>query len=279
MTKPAASYNHPMTSLQPIYTGENTRVAYQLNWSVSLFARDALPDKSEWFTALAEQTEPDGVRLLECRAAKPQVVQFLASTAPSVAPSNALRSIKGRLQHLLRDQLPRAFRRNYRIESVGEVHNRVLQNYVAGQPQRHRMADGRVAARLEAVQFHDEQVDLSVARTSAHGQFLCNLHIVLENAEHLPDAREDTLVAVRRMLVAACLKRRWLLSRVGVASNHVHVLVGCDVGDAPRAVALSLLNNLAYAQGMVAAYEFSYYAGTFGNYDRDAIRRAVANQS
>ena len=190
-------------------------------------------------------------------------------------PSDVVRSIKGRLQHLVRDELPRAFRRNYRIESVGEVDNGVLQHYVAAQPERHRMADPRAAARLGAVQFHDEHVELSAIRTSAHGQFLYNLHIVLENADHLSDMREETLAASRRMLIAACRKREWLLSRIGVASNHLHVLVGGDVTDAPQDVALSLMNNLAYAQEMTAAFEFSYYVGTFGNYDRDAIRRVA----
>jgi hypothetical protein len=176
---------------------------------------------------------------------------------------------------MLRGKLPRAFRRNYRMESVGEVNNRVLQNYVAGQPTRHRMADARVQQRLAAVQYHDENVDLSAVRYSAHGQFVHNLHIVVENTDHLADSREATLVAARQMLVRACAKRGWLLSRVGMASNHLHVLLGCDVAEAPRAIVLSLLNNLAYAQGMTAAYEFSYYVGTFGNYDRDAIRRML----
>jgi hypothetical protein len=36
-----------------------------------------------------------------------------------VAPSQCLRSIKGRLQHLVRAALPRAFRRNYSIRSLG----------------------------------------------------------------------------------------------------------------------------------------------------------------
>ena len=45
--------------------------------------------------------------------------------------------------------------------------------------------------------------------------------------------------------------------------------------DFPESVALSLLNNLAYAQGMTPAFRFSDYVGTFGRYDRNAIRRVV----
>jgi hypothetical protein len=77
------------------------------------------------------------------------------------------------------------------------------------------------------------------------------------------------------MVIRASAKKGWSLSRIGMASNHLHVLLGCDVSETPSSIALGLLNNLAYAQGMKAAYAFSYYVGTFGNYDRDAIRRML----
>jgi len=40
-------------------------------------------------------------------------------------------------------------------------------------------------------------------------------------------------------------------------------------------VALGYLNNLAYAHGMTALYSFSYYVGTFGEYDMGAIWSAL----
>jgi REP element-mobilizing transposase RayT len=271
------AYTRCQSAPQAIYTAQNCQAAYQLNWSLSLFPSTALPEKSEWLTALAEVTEADGVRLLECHQRSERVVQFMISTLPEVSPSAAIRSVKGRLQHLLRHQIPQAFRRNYRLESVGEVNNRVLQAYVTGQVQRHPMADSRVAQRLAQLQFHDDRVDLSVLRYSAHGQFIFNLHLVLENAGHLHDVRQEALAGLRAMLVRACDKKSWLLSRIGMVSNHMHVLLGCDVVDSPREIALSLMNNLAYAQGMKSVFEFSYYAGTFGNYDRDAIRRMLGS--
>jgi hypothetical protein len=51
---------------------------------------------------------------------------------------------------------------------------------------------------------------------------------------------------------------------------------GCDITDAPCDVVLSLMNNLAYANGMKPVYEFSFYAGTFGPYDDHSIRRKLA---
>jgi len=222
---------------------------------------------------LREATEGDGVRILEFRQAKPRVLQFFTSTKPHVAPAQVIRSVKGRLQHLIREKLPKAFRRNYRIESVGEVNNDVLQAYVARQADRHRMAETRVQKFFESLRFFNPQVDLSKVRYSAHGQFLHSLQIVLENADHLHDVREHSLRAIQDMIVRMSDKKGFRLSRAGIVSNHLHLLLGCDVSDSPLDVGLSVLNNLAYSQGMKRVFERGFYVGTFGSYDRDAIRR------
>ena len=65
--------------------------------------------------------------------------------------------------------------------------------------------------------------------------------------------------------IVRSLKGRW--------QYHIHVLLGAGVTDSPADIALSLMNNLAYVQGMRPAYRFSYYVGTFGPYDRNAVRR------
>ncbi len=79
------------------------------------------------------------------------------------------------------------------------------------------------------------------------------------------------------MLIAACRKKGWLLSRLALVGNHLHLLVGCDVTDIPCDAALSLLNNLAFAHGMKPVYEHSFYIGTFGPYDQHAIRRRLTD--
>ena len=120
-------------------------------------------------------------------------------------------------------------------------------------------------------------------RAGAHGKFTHSLHLVIENAEDLPDVREDWLAKTQAMVVGVCRKKEWLLSRLAIVGNHLHVLIGCGITDSPRDVALSLMNNLAFTHGMKPVYEGSFYVGTFGPYDHDAIRRklagaAVANQ-
>lgn len=259
---------------EPIYTPENCRFAYQLNWSLSLFAIDTLPPQSAWLEPLQTACEVDGVRLLESRNLE-NSIQFLASTKLHVCPAEVIRSIKGRLQYLLRESIPRLWQRNYRLESVGETNNNSLQQYVARQPERHRMADERTQRMLEELQFCDDVVDLAAIRSSAHGQFRYNLHVVLETTDHLHGVNSERLRRSREMVIGTCGKKEWLLSRIGLVSNHMHILVGCIVTDSPLDVALSLLNNIALAHDIRPVLEFIDYLGTFGVYDREAIRRAL----
>jgi REP element-mobilizing transposase RayT len=261
--------------MEPIYTLTNTTPAYQLNWSVSLFGKIALPPPPHWLDQLKAVTERDGVRILEAHLEPPNVGQFFVSTRPEVAPSAIVRSVKGRWQHLLQAQHAIAFRRNYFIGSVGSAHCEVLDRYVAGQTDKHVMVDPRVQERLYSVQFHDAAIDLTHARTSNHGRFIYNLQIVLENVENLHDIREAVLLDSRAMVIRVAAKKDWLLSRIGLLSNHIHILLGAHVAESPASVALSLMNNLAYVQQMKPVLRFSYYAGTFGPYDLDAVRRRL----
>ncbi len=94
-----------MAAIAPIYTPENCRAAYQLTWSLSVFWKAPLPPAEQWLEALHEATKADGVRLLEHRAAKANVSQFFVSTPPELSPADFVRSIKGRLQYLVRQQM------------------------------------------------------------------------------------------------------------------------------------------------------------------------------
>lgn len=248
-----------------------------MNWSVSLFGKGALPlpPPSDWLDQLKSAAQLDGVRVLEACLERPNVGQFLVSTRPAVAPSAIVWSVKGRWKNLIQSQYADGFRRNYSVASVGNVNCRVLDQYVAGQPDKHVMVDRKVQSRLQSMQFHDATIDLHLARTSNHGRYIYNLQIVLENIEGLHEVREDVLLDSRAMIVRTAAKKRWLLSRIGILSNHIHILLGAYVTESPASVAMSLMNNLAYVQGMKAVLRFSYYVGTFGPYDLDALRRQL----
>jgi REP element-mobilizing transposase RayT len=260
---------------QPLYTAENCRIAYQLHWSLTLFAVHPWQHRDEWWEPLGQATEADGVRLLEFQPCDAATGQLLISSRPEVSPAQIIRSVKGRLQYLVRDSMPKLWRRHYSIASVGSANNEVLQRYVGGQVEHHPMADSRTADRLAKAQFHDPAIDLAALRSSSHGRFTHSLHLVLENKSRVSDTREQWLEATRTMLIGACRKKGWLLSRLGLVANHLHVLLGCDVAETPREAAISLMNNLAFAHGMRPVYDYGFYVGTFGPYDHGAIRRAL----
>lgn len=259
--------------MEPIYTPENTASAYQLNWSVSVFANGELPDRSIWLDSLKVATEADGVRILSSNFGTNRTLHFFVSTQPQSSPSEIVRCLKGRLQYLIRDRTPKAFYRNYHIQSVGEAKSSVLDQYVASQATKHRMADQRVQARIEGIQFHDESIDLSTPTIGTHGRYLNSLQIVLENVESWHEVREHQLRRVRSIIIQAAAKKGWALSRIGLLSNHIHLLLGASVNESASSVALSLMNNIAYVYEMKPILKFSFYAGTFGGYDRGAIRR------
>ena len=60
---------------EPLYTADNVRIAYQLNWSLAIFWNQSAPSP-EWLEPLQTNTEPDGVRILEHRFTKPNVSQL-----------------------------------------------------------------------------------------------------------------------------------------------------------------------------------------------------------
>jgi hypothetical protein len=141
-----------MAPLKPIYTPSNCRPAYQLNWSLSLFWKQP-QSHADWLDALKPEVESDGIRLLQHRFLAPEISQFFVSTKPEVAPLELVRSVKGRLQHLIGERIPQAFRRNYGLRSIGAADRRAVENYIASQVQRHPMADPRVEGSLKAFQF------------------------------------------------------------------------------------------------------------------------------
>ena len=109
-----------MNAPAPIYTSENCRAAYQLNWSLALFWQEPAAN-ADWLADL----QRGGARRVphpRYQFARPGVSQFLVSTRPETAPERLVWSVKGRLQHQVRRQCPKAFHRNYGLRSAGPGH-------------------------------------------------------------------------------------------------------------------------------------------------------------
>ena len=266
----------PMKS--PFYTAQNCRAAYQLNWSLSVFWHDPVMSPDSWLEPLKVIVENDGVRVLEHRLSAKNVSQFLLSTKPQVSPSAAIRSVKGRLQYLVRQERPKAFRRNYSILSVSSANLETIESYVASQVEHHAMADPRICERLRNYQITDPQVDLSLVQCSSHGEFTYNLHLVLVNSEREIDVREESLQITHDGIPRISCKKGHRLSRAGITGDHIHITLGADVAETPTDVALAYLNNLAYFHKK-PIFQSGYFVGTYGQYDLGAIWNSIAAQA
>ena len=216
---------------------------------------------------LQPAADRDGVRILKHRFIKPGVSQFLLSTRPELSPERLVRSVKGRLQHLVGRERPKAFRRNYGLRSVGSATREAVEQYVCSQVDHHPMADPRVQEMLRTVQIDNSQVDLSAPRRNAHAMYWYNLHVCFVNEGRCREIRGEPLRRMREMVLKAAAKKRHLVSRAGIVPDHIHLTLGCNVSESPAEVALSYMNNLAYVCESKRAFTFGFYVGTFGEYD------------
>ena len=257
--------------MKPLYTRSNCKPAYQLRWSLALFCAVDLPSVEAWGSQLAEAVERDGVRLLKHHR-QANVLFFLLSTKPAVKPPQIIKSVKGRLQHILRASVPKAFRRNFSLNSVGDARREVVEEYVASQLGHHRMADQRVEARFKTFQFVFPSVDLSSEQFSSHGRYVYCLHLALVHEARWREIREEQLALTRDMFFKAARQKGHRVSRLALLPDHLHATLGCGFDESPEEVALGYMNNLAFAHGMKPIFCFSYYVGTFGDYDMGAIR-------
>jgi len=243
----------------------------QCHSGLTVFWRATPVPDSEWFATLQQATEADGVRIIKHARTTGDAGQFFVSTKPHVAPQALIRSVKGRLQHEVGSIVPKALQRNYCLRGIGAATRSVVERYVADQLGHHRMADPDVQQRLARFQRSYPEVDLSRPSFSSHGQYWYNLHVVFVSDERWMEIRERVLEKRLTTIEAAARKHGHRLSRAAILPDHVHLTLGCAIGESPEEVVLSYMNNCAYACGMTPEFRFSYYVGTIGEYDRGAV--------
>lgn len=263
-----------MDALQVFYTPRNCQPAYQLNWSLTIYWKSGAPDDSSFVPVLTQELEYNGIRLLEYRLAKTAVSQFWLSTKPYVAPVDIVRQVKGRLQHIVRPTYPKALRRNYYLTTVGSARREVIENYIAAQHEHHKMADELVQQELTRYDFVDPRVDLSAARTTNHGCFMYNLHLVLVNLGRRIVISEEILTQIYNSILLVAGENQHLLRRMSVVPDHTHFALGCHMHESPESVALHYMNRIACALGY-DLFQYGYYVGTFGEYDIRTMRRKL----
>jgi REP element-mobilizing transposase RayT len=254
----------------PIYTADNSHSAYQLDWSYSLFWHEQ-PASLDWFRDLQPICETDHIRLLQHKFKPPNVSQFLVSTRPDVRPLLIAQRVKGRLQHLIRAEKPNAFRRNYSLRSIGSTRREKLDLYLATQLRHHPSAAPRVQERFVNYQIYHPDVDLSQPQRTLHAIYWYNLHVVFVNEARWREIDDRILRNLRDMIETTSRTRGHLLSRAAIVPDHYHLTLGCKLEESPQEIVLSYMNNLAQVCGGRPIFQFSYYTGTFSEYDLGVI--------
>jgi REP element-mobilizing transposase RayT len=135
------------------------------------------------------------------------------------------------------------------------------------------MADPRVQRSFAKYQIHHPEIDLSQPQQTQHAIYWYNLHLVLVNEGRWREINDDTLQRMHDTIERASKAKGHLLSRAAILPDHVHMTLGCKLEEMPQEVVLSYMNNLAYACGGKAVFRFSYYEGTFSDYDLGVIPR------
>jgi REP element-mobilizing transposase RayT len=263
---------------QPLYAAADLRPAYELRYGWTGWSSDApfpvdlvrqlLPD-------IGPEWEQDRIRLLEFDLAPKQLLLTL-SARPSASPVTLAARVKGRLQHHCRlAGSPVAFSRKVSVRSVGHNHREQVEAYVARQADKEALADERFRVLLRQLCVVFPEVDLSRPTETNSGRYWYNLHLVLVVAQRYRLHDEDTLLKVRDRCLRISQKRGYALSALAVMPDHLHLALRGVIDHSPEDVALAFLNNLAFAVGQRPWWESGYYAGTFGEYDMDAVRTFV----
>ena len=203
-----------------------------------------------------------------------ELIQITFSVKPQVSPVFFTSRVKGRLQHALRkSDHPAAFSRKVGFRGIGDNHTAEVEAYIKRQVGREAFVDPRFAGFLEQFSVTDPHVSLDQPTETNSGRYWYNLHLVLvvEHRNHFND--EGSLRTISRSCSAIARKKGYAISTRSVMPDHLHLALRGNIEQSPEEIALAMMNNLAYAFGQNAIWQSGYYAGTFGDYDMNAVRR------
>ncbi len=265
--------------LEPLYRPEHLHTAYQLRYSWTGWLKSAwgnlpAPNILEMVDPLWEQ---DGFRRLE-HAWTGDRIQITFSARPVVSPVFLATRAKGRLQYLFRNEASAfpGFTRKVSVRSIGEHTSQGVTSYIASQVEKEAYVDPRYIALLQQFTRTFPAVDLAVPNESARGQYWYNLHVVLVAAcrSQLHNPSQLQTLYDRSLKIAE--KKGHRVAAISTMPDHLHLALRGNIEHSPVEIALAFLNNLAYALGQVRMWQDGFYAGTFSEYDMDAIRRSAA---
>lgn len=266
----------------PLYDPARVAPAFALRYSWSAWCADHRPFPPQTpglIAALVPAWEADGLRVLETHLKK-DLVQILFSTTPIIAPIFIGARAKGRLDHAFRQaSLPVSFSRKLAVRSIGANSRDAVQHYVSQQVAKENYCDPRWAALLQELLIENPKVNLSQPRESARGRYWNCLHIVLVTEERQPIEDAATLRTIRDACLKIAAKKDCMISRLAVLPDHLHLALSAPPEMSPAEVVGAFQNNLAFVLGQRRVWRDTYYAGTLGDYDMQAVRRVAAGRA
>jgi len=223
-------------------------------------------------SAPVEGWEQDGFRLLETRFS-PERILMTFSVKPGVVPTLFTARVKGRLQRALAGAgLRVAFSRKLAMQSIGENHREDVEAYISNQIARESWADPRIVQQLAPFTVTNPSVDLSVPTETTSGRYWYNLHLVLVTEKRWRNSEVSWLAKIRDQSFRIAEKKGYGISRLSVMPDHLHFSLRGNIEHSPEQIALAFQNNLAYILGKARVWRDTYYVGTFGEYDMNAVR-------
>ena len=204
----------------------------------------------------------------------PSLIQLTFSVKPQVSPIFFASRVKGRLQHTLREAgVSTKFSRKVSFRGIGDNRTNEVEAYIERQVEKGAFVDPEFEKLLKQFTVTDTTVDLGKPTETNSGRYWYNLHIVLvvEHRDRFTDQR--SLRTIDNWCVAIAQKKGYAIATRSVMPDHLHLALRGNIEQCPEEIALVMMNNLAYALGQTAVWQASYYVGTFGEYDMDAVRR------
>jgi REP element-mobilizing transposase RayT len=261
--------------LQPLYTGLNVQPAFCLRYGWTgwpAIGASFPPGLGDVVIQAAELWEGDGLRLLESRCTG-EMVQLTFSAKPVIAPVLAASRVKGRLQHALRKAgLPIQFSRKLALRSIGHNSTSDVEQYIRNQVSNAAFNDADFAERLRRATVRNPHVVLADPTETSSGRYWYNLHVVLVTEGRYQRGDQPWLERIRDQSLKIARKKGHAISCLSVMPDHLHIALRGNIEHSPHEIALAFQNNLAYAIGQIRLWRYTYYAGTFGEYDMSAIR-------
>lgn len=217
----------------------------------------------------------DGLRRLEMSWSA-ELIQLTFSVKPQVSPVYFTSRVKGRLQHALKksDRLTK-FSRKVAFRGIGDNRTAEVEAYIEHQVEKEGFVDPRFAEFLKQFTTTNPSVKLDQPTETNSGRYWYNLHLVLVVEQRNRFTDEESLRKIGQWCSGIARKKGYAISASSVMPDHLHLALRGNIEQSPEEIALALMNNLAYAFGQNRIWQSSYYAGTFGEYDMDAVRRII----